>query len=166
MPATKAKKSTPRRLKPLWRCPECGNRFGTENAWHSCGTNTLKALFAHSDPKVLKLFRKFARMVQACGPAKMLVQQTRVLFQDRARFAGAYPRKWELHCVVALPRKLEHPRFTLIENYGDHFMSHHFKVESEADLNDEVQEWLHEAYRVGRQEDFGDNKNGDQGKAA
>jgi hypothetical protein len=166
MPATKAKKSTPKKSKSLWRCPDCGNRLATENAWHACGTNTLKALFANSDPKVLKLFRKFARMVQACGPGKMIVEQTRVVFQDRARYAGAFPRKWQLNCVVALPRRLEHPRFTLIENYGEHFKSHHFKVESEADLNDEVQEWLHEAYRVGRQEDLGNSKNGDQGQAA
>ncbi len=157
MPATKAKKSTPGRPKPLWRCPECGNRFNTENAWHSCGPNTLKALFAKSDPNVLKLFRKFAKMVQACGPAKMLTEQTRVVFQDRARFAGAFPGKWHLNCVVALPRQLENPRFYRIDNYGEHFISHHFRVESEADLNDEVQEWLRESYRVGRQEDFGDN---------
>ena len=157
MPAAKAKKSTPKRSKPLWRCPECGNRYATENAWHACGTNTLKNLFSGSDPNVIKLFRKFAKMVQACGPAKVLVEQTRVLFRDRARFAGALPRKSYLHCVVALPGRLDHPRFINIENYGEHFLSHHFRVESEADLNDEVQEWLHLAYRVGRQEDFGDN---------
>ena len=152
MQAAKAKTSTPKRL---WRCPECGNRYATENAWHACGPNTLKQLFSRSDPNVIKLFRKFAKMVQACGPAKMITEQTRVLFRDRARFAGALPRKSYLHCVVALPRQLEHPRFVNIENYGEHFKSHHFLVESEADLNEEVQEWLHEAYHLGRQ-DFGD----------
>ena len=157
MQATKAKKSTPKKLKPDWQCPECGKRLVKENAWHSCGPNTVKALFAKSDPKVVKLFRKFEKMVQACGPAKMFTEQTRVVFKERARFAGAFPGKWYLNCVVALPDQLENPRFYRVDDYGNHFVSHHFRVESEAELNDEVQGWLHEAYRVGKQEDFGDN---------
>lgn len=157
MQATKAKKSTPKSTKHPWQCPDCGKRLVTENAWHSCGNNTLKALFAKSDPKVLKLFRKFAKMVQACGPGKMFVEQTRVVFKNRARYAGAFPGRWYLSCVVALPETLENPRFYRVDDYGNHFVSHHFRVESEAELNDEVQEWLRESYRVGRQEDFGDN---------
>jgi hypothetical protein len=158
MPVSKPKKSTAKKLKPLWRCPDCGHRFVTKNTWHSCGTNTLKALFAHCEPEVFKLFRKFSKMVQACGPGKMITQQTRVVFQVGVRFAGCYPRKSYLDCAVALPGRLENPRFTKIVNYAEHFISHHFRVDSEADLNDEVQEWLRQAYRVGEQEDFADSQ--------
>ncbi len=157
MPLAKRRTSTSRKLKPLWRCPDCGNRFVTKNAWHSCGTNTLKTLFSRSEPEVLKLFRKFAKMVQACGPGKMLTQQTRVVFQVRVRFAACSPRKFHLDCAVALPRRLENPRFWKIEKYTDHFISHHFRIDSEDQLNDEVQEWLRESYRVGAQEEFGDS---------
>lgn len=141
-----------KKLKPLWRCPDCGERFVTENMWHSCGQFTLKALFARSDPHVIKLFRKFAKMVKACGPGKMIPQQTRVVFQMRVRFAGVYPRKSYLLCAVALPQRLENPRFERIEKFTEHFISHHFRVDSEADLDDEVQSWLRESYRVGAQE--------------
>ncbi len=112
MPLSKRKASAPRKLKPLWQCPDCGNRFVTRNSWHSCGTNTLKALFSHSDAEVFKLFKKFSKMVQACGPGKMLPQQTRVVFQVRTRFAGCYPRKSHMDCAVALPRRIESPGST------------------------------------------------------
>ncbi|HKZ78243.1 MAG TPA: hypothetical protein VJ124_07945 [Pyrinomonadaceae bacterium] len=61
-----------RKLRPLWRCPKCGERFVTANMWHACGRYSLASLFAKSDPHVIKLFRKFARMVRNCGPVRMI----------------------------------------------------------------------------------------------
>lgn len=156
MPLSERKASAPKKLKPLWRCPDCGHRFVNKNTWHSCGTNTLKALFSRSDPTVFQLFKKFSKMVQACGPGKMITQQTRVVFQVRTRFAGCYPRKSHMDCAVALPRKIESPRFYRVDSYSKHFISHHLKVDSADQLDHEVQDWLRESYRVGAQEDFGE----------
>ena|SRR6185503_2856930 len=142
----------PKKLKPLWRCPECGERFITENMWHSCGKYSLEALFARSEPEVFKLFKKFAKMVQKVGPVRMIPQKTRVVFQVRVRFAGCYPRKSFLVCSVALPRKVANPRFEKIVGYTRQFVGHQFRVCSEADLDAEVQGWLRDAYRVGAQE--------------
>ena len=147
----KRKTVEPAKLRPLWRCPECGERFVTKNLWHSCGKQTLKDLFARSKPHVLPLFRKFAKMVRACGPVRMIPQKTRVVFQVRVRFAGAYPRKSYLLCGFALPYRSADPRFVKIENYAPHFQGHLLRVASEADLDGQVQRWLHEAYKVGAQ---------------
>jgi hypothetical protein len=141
----------PSKLKALWRCPKCDERFITENMWHSCGKFSLEALFAKSDPHVLKLFRKFARMVRACGPVRMIPQRTRAVFQVRVRFAGCYPRKSYLLCGVALPRRLEHPRFVRINEYTPHFIGHQFRICSEEELDVEVQSWLRESYELGGQ---------------
>ncbi|HEY8188077.1 MAG TPA: DUF5655 domain-containing protein [Pyrinomonadaceae bacterium] len=137
--------------RPLWRCPECGERFVTRNLWHSCGKYTLEELFARSEPHVLPLFKKFAKMVRACGPVRMIPQKSRVAFQVRVRFAGAYPRKSHVLCGFALPYRSADPRFVKIEEYGRHFVGHLFSVASEADLDEQVQRWLHEAYEVGKQ---------------
>ena len=91
---------------PLWRCPKCGARFVTKNMWHSCGKYTLEALFSRSEPHVLPLFKKFAKMVKGCGPATMIPQKTRVVFMVRVRFAGAYPRKSYFLAGLALSRRL------------------------------------------------------------
>ncbi|MCM3900582.1 MAG: DUF5655 domain-containing protein [Pyrinomonadaceae bacterium] len=141
-----------KRLKPLWRCPKCGEWFVTENMWHSCGKYSLETLFAKTEPHVFKLFKKFSRMVRACGPVRMIPQKTRVVFQVRVRFAGCYPRKSYLICSLGLPRKFNSPRFVKIEEYTQQFVGHQFRVTSESDLDDEVQGWLREAYRVGEQQ--------------
>jgi hypothetical protein len=144
--------STPAKKRPLWRCPKCGERFITAKMWHSCGKHTLEELFARCEPHVLPLFRKFAKMVRACGPVRMIPQKTRVVFQVRVRFAGAYPRKSYFLCGIALPHRVDDPRFVRVENYAPHFQGHLFRVASEADLDDQVQRWLHESYKVGAQE--------------
>ena len=138
--------------KPLWRCPKCGERFITANMWHSCGKFTLDKLFARSEPQVRRLYNKFARMVRACGPVTTIPQKTRVVFQVRVRFAGCYPRKKHLQCAIALRKVTKNPRFVRIEKFTKHFVGHYFKIESEADLNQELQSWLCESYKVGAQE--------------
>jgi hypothetical protein len=150
--AIKSPKPKSGKLRPLWRCPECGEKFVTKNLWHSCGKHTLEELFARSEPQVLRLFKKFAKMVRACGPVRMIPQKTRVVFQVRVRFAGAYPRKSYFLAGFALPYRAEDPRFVKIENYAPHFQGHLFRVASEADLDSKVQRWLKESYRVGAQD--------------
>ena len=140
------------RLKPLWRCPQCGAQFVTANIWHSCGKYSLDDLFARSEPQVLKLFRKFAKLVRACGPVTMIPQKTRVVFQVRVRFAGCYPRKKYLVCAIALRQQLKSSRFIRTEKFGNRFVGHYFNVQSEADLDAELQSWLHQAYEVGAQQ--------------
>jgi hypothetical protein len=142
----------PSKKRPLWRCPKCGERFITANMWHSCGKYSIEQLFARSEPHVLPLFKKFAKMVRACGPVRMIPQKTRVVFQVRVRFAGAYPRKSSFLCGIALPHRVDDPRFVRVENYAPHFQGHVFRVASEADLDDQVQRWLRESYKVGAQE--------------
>lgn len=81
----------------------------------------------------------------------MIPQKTRVVFQVRVRFAGAYPRKSYFLCGFALPYRSTDPRFVKIENYAPHFQGHLFRVASAADLDEQVQRWLHESYEVGAQ---------------
>jgi hypothetical protein len=139
------------RLKPLWRCQKCNERFVTANMRHSCGKHTLEELFARSEPHVFQLFKKFARMVRACGRVTVIPQKTRVVFQVRVRFAGCYPRRKHLLCAIALRDRLESPRFVHIEKFAAHFVGHRFKIDSAEQLDAEVQGWLQQAYDVGAQ---------------
>jgi len=136
---------------PLWRCPKCGAELVVRNMSHSCGRYSLKALFARSEPWVFRLFRKFERMVRACGPVKMIPQKTRAVFLTRVRFAAVYPRKSGLLCSIALPRVHRDPRFREITRYAKHFVTHIMLVERENQLDRQVQSWLKESYAVGEQ---------------
>jgi Domain of unknown function (DUF5655) len=141
----------PTKRRPLWRCPKCGERFVTKNLWHSCGKFTLRSLFAKSDPEVAKLFRELTRMVRTCGPARMIPQKTRAVFQVRMRFAGCYPRKSHLICDLVLRRRLEGDRITKVDQYGPEVFVNQIRIASEDDLDAQLQNWLCEAYQVGAQ---------------
>ncbi len=138
--------------KRLWRCPECGAKLVTKNMSHSCGRYTLKDLFGKSDPSTYKIFRRVRQMVRACGPCIMIPQKTRVVFMVRVRFIGVYPRKHHLLCSIALPRRSPSARFVQIEEYAPHFMGHFLRINSEDQLDGQVQAWFRESYTVGTQE--------------
>jgi hypothetical protein len=138
----------------LWQCPRCGEWFITANMPHSCGKFSLEELFAHSDPQVFQLFRRFEELVRALGPVRMIPQKSRVVFQVRVRFAGAVPRKSYLQCGFGFHRRREHPRFYKIEQYAPRWFHHYTRVEREEDFDDEFRDWIREAYAVGRQDEF------------
>ena len=138
--------------KPLWKCPRCSARFVTANSWHSCGKNTLKVLFAKSDPHVIRVFRRFEKLVRSCGRVTMIPQKTRVAFMVRVRFAGAYPRKSHLLCGLGLPRRIRHPKLVKYQAYAPHFRGHLFRIDSEKDFDNRFLSLLRESYGVGTQE--------------
>jgi hypothetical protein len=118
---------------------------------HSCGKFSLAELFARSEPRVLKIFQEYARMVRACGNVHMIPQKTRVVFQARMRFAGATPRKSYLICHFILPRRIDNDRFDRIETFSPRCHAHYLRVEDEGELDNDVARWLQKAYAVGQQ---------------
>jgi hypothetical protein len=141
----------PVKLKPLWRCPKCGEQFVTKNLWHSCGKFGVTELFSKSEPHVFELFKKFSQVVRSCGPSKMIPQKTRAVFMVRMRFAACYPRKKYLQCTVVLRRSISTPRIYKTDEYSPQCFVHYFRIYSEQDLDQEVQSWLCESYEVGLQ---------------
>jgi hypothetical protein len=139
-------------LPPLWQCPRCGEKFTSANQWHSCGKYSLEALFAICDPQVFGIYQQFARMVEACGPVTIIPQKTRVTFQARIRFVSLYPRKTHLVGGFVFARRHDHPRFYKIESLSPRNHLHHFRLESQEELDEEFREWIAEAYAVGKQE--------------
>ncbi len=146
------------KLKALWRCPECGERFVTKNLWHSCGRFSLEQLFARSESHVIELFKSFAQMVRKCGPARMIPQKNRAVFQVRMRFASCYPRRSSMVCTLALSRLLENPRIIKVEHFSPHCILHYFRITSKDDLDSELQRWLRESYKVGAQSQLSRSK--------
>ena len=78
----------PLKRRPVWTCPRCGARLITKNLWHSCGRFTLDALFARSDPSVVRVARRFIEMLRALGDVQIIPQKTRLVCVARVRFAG------------------------------------------------------------------------------
>ena len=142
-----------KKLHPLWRCPKCGAQFVTRNMWHSCGKFTLEDLFAKSEPHVLPLFREYAAFVRRCGRGVVMIpQQTRVVFMNRVRFAGAVPRRDGFLAGFMVDRPLVHERIVKYEFLPPRYHGHHVRITSAADLDATLLGWLRRAYAYyGRQ---------------
>ena len=134
--------------KPLWQCPECGERFTTANQWHSCGKFSLEPLFAGSEPHVGQLFQRFVEAVESFGPVIIIPQKTRIAFQVRMRFAAIHPRKSFLRGHFVLSRRREESFFDRIRGSGRNHV-HEFRLHSNDQFDECFVDCIREAYEVG-----------------
>jgi hypothetical protein len=147
--------------KPLWRCPECGRPFANARQPHSCGRVSVESHLAGRTEHLVVLYTRFEEMVRACGPVVIVPAKTRIGFQVRMIFAAVNAFRadgFEAHVVLA--RRLEHPRFRRIESLSPRNHVHHFSIRSLDELDDDVQAWLDEAYKVGEQKHLGSSARG------
>lgn len=136
--------------RPLWRCEECGRSFANRNQAHACGRHELDTHF-EGRPEARILFDLLLKHVSRCGPVKVLPEKTRIAFQVRMSFMAVTPRKSALAGHFVLARRVEHPRFTRIEEISPRNQVHHFRITTPADLDEQFDRWIEEAYRVGEQ---------------
>jgi hypothetical protein len=100
---------------------------------------------------MVALYERFAALVEQCGPVILAPTKTRIGFQVRMIFAAVSLKEESFSCHVVLSRRLENPRFTGIQSLSPRNHVHHFRIQSEEELDDEVASWLQEAYKVGEQ---------------
>lgn len=138
---------------PLWICPECGRPFLKPNHPHSCGEYSVEGFLNGKPPEAVALFERFRDMVEACGAVTTAPARTRIGFQARMIFAAVNSlTRHGMRCHLIFARRIEHPRFTRIDELGPRSFVNHFEIKSVEELDGQVAEWLEEAYRVGKQE--------------
>lgn len=137
--------------RPLWTCPECGQRFVSANAAHSCGTWTLDALFARALPIVRQTYDAFERMAREVAPFHVIPQKTRVSFQLRTRCAGGSPKRDHFQAGFIFRERVESPRFSEINDYGPGQIQHVAKLYTPEDVDKEVRHWIELSVPYGEQ---------------
>ncbi|HEV8367987.1 MAG TPA: DUF5655 domain-containing protein [Pyrinomonadaceae bacterium] len=120
---------------------------------HSCGRFSVKKFLAGKSRYAISLFEQFSALVHNCGPVQIAPAKTRIGYQVRMIFAAVNKLSDQgLDAHVVLTRRLESPRFRRIETMTPKCYVHHFRIESLSELDQEVMNWLREAYQVGTQE--------------
>lgn len=133
----------------LWTCPSCKKQFANRNQAHSCNRYTVRGFLKGKTRGAIALFEKFQELVETCGPALVVPAKTRIAFQVRTIFAAVNSvNEGGMQAHVVLSRHVENPRFIRVEELTPHSFVHHFRIESPAQLDQEVQEWLKEAYQA------------------
>lgn len=137
------------RTQPLWTCPRCGARFVTRNQWHSCGQATLQDWLNRMGPRARAFYDRFEEMVAACGEYHVAPAKTRIAFLGRVRFAGITRLSEKgMTCGFALPEPLRSPRFAKVEEIVPGWWHHRLRITEVSQLDEEVQGWLRESYRL------------------
>jgi len=137
--------------RPLWRCPKCKRRFANRNQSHFCGKHDLEHQFEGKPPELRTTYDAVLKAIRRCGPVIVLPEKTRIAFQVRMSFAQLTIRSKWVDGHVVLARRFEQSRFRKIETISPRNHVHHFRLTSVAEVDDEVEAWLREAYAVGEQ---------------
>jgi hypothetical protein len=137
------------RTRPLWTCPKCGAKCVTKNLWHSCRKATLGEWQARMGPRAHKFYDRFERMIGKCGEYHVAPAMTRIAFMVRVRFAGITSLSEKgMTCTFAMPYPLVSPRFVKVIEIVPGWWLHRLRITEASQLDDEVQAWLRESYRL------------------
>jgi hypothetical protein len=135
--------------RPLWTCPKCGVKLLTKNLWHSCGQATMDDWFARMGARARELYDRFEGLVANCGEYHVSPAKTRIAFLALVRFAGVTSvSDREMRCSFAMPYPLSSRRFVKVEEVVPGWWSHRLTITDPAQLDEEVQSWLRESYRL------------------
>jgi hypothetical protein len=134
---------------PLWTCPKCGAKLITRNLWHSCGRATLDDWKARMGPNARALYDRFEQMIASCGEYHVAPAKTRIAFLGHVRFAGITKlSEAGMDFSFALPTPVTSIRVLKLQEIVPGWWIHRVRAVVPYELDDEVQEWLRESYRL------------------
>ena len=116
----------------MWTCPNCHPRFFNRNQSHSCGKYSVDDFLNGRTPLATALFYAFLERFSEIGPYEVHPVKTRVALLTKMRFASVNRLGKNFlsgHLVLTAPESGA-PAFFRIENVGNRFFIHHFRLHS------------------------------------
>lgn len=102
-----------------------------------------------ANPHAAALFMKFAELVDNCGEVIKEATKSSISFKSPRLFAVVHFQKKGLLVAFWLPRRIDHVRIMRIYANSPQEFAHHLRIDSEDDFDEQLQNWLCEAYAVG-----------------
>lgn len=117
------------------------------------GEWTIEGLFS-GRPEALKLFYVVKQYIESLGPVKIEAMKTQVSFGVKTKFAWVWlPQLWigkrpenSITLTFCIGRHIIHDRIAESVEPRPGRWTHHVIIENEADFDENVREWLREAY--------------------
>jgi hypothetical protein len=116
---------------------------------HSCTDATVEDFLRRAGPHGRALYERLETMIAACGPYLVSPARTRLTFMARVRFAGVSsvgPAHVTFSFALPAPRRSR--RFLRVKEEVPGWWSHRLRVTRVEELDDQVQRWLRESYRL------------------
>ena len=116
------------------------------------GTGRTPEGYFAGHPEGLALFRAVEDMVATIGEASVRVTKSQIAFRRRKGFAYVWRPGQYLKSLVpavlsiVLPREVASDRFKSVAHPSTEVWMHHVELRSAGEIDDEVRDWLAEAY--------------------
>ena len=132
----------------LWTCPRCGRRFVNPNQSHACGRYSVEDHLESASPLVATLFEQFVELVGNCGEMIIEASKTSISFKSPGLVAVVHLQKQGIKVGFWLPRRIDHARIIRSEAILPQEYVHDVRVTSLDDLDEQLKNWLCEAYAL------------------
>lgn len=129
-----------------WTCPTCEREFAKENQWHSCGKYELTDHFVGRSPEFVALYHEIEQVLTSCGECRVEPAKTAILVKRRVTFVAVKMRKSYVGLGIRLLRELSADRVERVFQMSTSVFENRFKLHSISDLDQEMKEWLCEAW--------------------
>jgi hypothetical protein len=137
------------RYRVAWQCPECGRSFGRRGQWHSCTpAPTVEHWLSTRPPKVLGIVDAVIGHVAGRGDDVVLEPTRDAVMVKKARtFAEVKPRQNTTEVAFIVSRRIDDPRVLRTLDLTSRRIVHVVAVSDAAEVDQQLREWLTEAYR-------------------
>lgn len=136
-----------KRASESWRCPKCSRRFPARNQIHICSRLTLSEALHGKTSQAIALFEHLSGLIRRLGSLEIVPQKTRIAFQARKTFLGVRFLRDAIDCEIALPRRIEDPRFRQILSVSPGLHYHYLRIFSPKEIDSAARQVLNEAFR-------------------
>jgi hypothetical protein len=111
---------------------------------------TVEGHFVGKDANLKAAYDKLITAVKIFGTVTEAPKQTSIHLEKNSGFAGVHPRKNSFNLEFRTSAPIEHPRITRELKLSAKRYEHTVKIESEADVDEQLISWLEEAYRLSK----------------
>jgi hypothetical protein len=130
-----------------WTCPRCDREFGRTHQAHVCVPGcTLDETFAGRPPVYREIYEALVAHLASLGPVHADSVRVGVFLKRDRKLAEVRPKARSLSLEFVLARAIDHPRIDRVLRISDDRVVHIVKLTRVAEVDDEVRDWLTEAY--------------------
>jgi hypothetical protein len=130
-----------------WVCPNCEREFASANQAHVCIPGiTVDQLLARHPPWVLEIYAAVITHLKTIGPIHEDAINVGIFLKSDRKIAEFRPRVRSVLLSLYLPYEVGDPRFARILPVAADRIVHMIKLTNADQVDDQLREWLSEAY--------------------
>lgn len=132
---------------PAWDCPKCGRRFARPGQGHECSpAMTLEEYFSTGPERERPIFEAVMAHLDGVGPVHVEPVSVGIFLKRAQSFAQLRPMQNWVALGFSLDRVVRHPAIVRKPIPHGHRYYHVANLRGPDDLDDDLRDWLTEAY--------------------